>query len=242
MFRHFRFLCLFAALSWWHLPTARAQTDVKLLPDAFEQGLRSTPVPQLLDVRTREEFAREHLAGALNADYNGPDFSKYVAYLDKSKPTYVYCLSGGRSAKAAAQLRQQGFAQVYELNGGILQWKNYNKPVEKAASANAAPGMTVEDFEKRLATTKLVLVDFGAKWCPPCKKMAPILEKIGVEFGPQLDVLPIDVDQHAQLIQQKQVIALPTLWLYKNQRLVWQQTGFADEATLRQIIQQHLGK
>ncbi len=234
-----RFHLLAILFSLFVFSSSVAQTDVKLSPDAFEKSLSTNPNAQLLDVRTKEEYAKEHLKNSLNSNYNSPDFEKQLAYLDKSTPVYVYCLSGGRSAKAAALMREKGFTQVYELNGGMLQWNSLNKPVEKSPNASDTPGMSAQSFEQLLQSEKLVLVDFGAKWCPPCKKLALILEKVSTDLKQQVNLVKLDVDQNPELTQLKQVTVLPALFLYKDKKLVWQQTGFLDEVALRKVIEKY---
>ena len=76
----------------------------------------------LVDMRRPDEFAAGHLPGAVNIEVTAPDFGPRVAQLDKTKPTYVYCRSGARSATAAGQLSTAGFAQVSNLFGGVLDW------------------------------------------------------------------------------------------------------------------------
>lgn len=78
---------------------------------------------QLVDVRTPSEFEEGHLKGARNIDFLQDDFKDNTAKLDKNKAVYVYCKSGGRSAKAVEVLRQQGFTKIYELDGGYNAWK-----------------------------------------------------------------------------------------------------------------------
>jgi thioredoxin 1 len=222
--------------------TSRAQTEIKLSPDEFEKALTAQTGYQLVDVRTKEEFAKDHLKNSLNINVKGNDFDKLLTYLDKSKPTYVYCLSGGRSAVAAEKMRTQGFTKVYELDGGILKWNSTNKPVEKSDQIKKQPGLSTEAFGKLLESDKLVLVDFGAKWCSPCKKMAPILEKFASDFNQQVKLVKIDVDENQELTKSQQVTELPTLFLYKGKKIVWQQTGFMDEAGLKQVFEKHSGK
>ena len=89
--------------------------------DPFAEGLRQ-PGAVLLDVRRPDEFAQGHLPGAHNIDVTSPDFAQRMATLDSSQPTYVYCRSGARSAKAAAFLSTAGFGQVFNLTGGVLDW------------------------------------------------------------------------------------------------------------------------
>mmetsp|Transcript_41391 Transcript_41391/g.101817 ORF Transcript_41391/g.101817 Transcript_41391/m.101817 type:complete len:132 (+) Transcript_41391:347-742(+) len=78
---------------------------------------------QLIDVRTEEEFAVNHLKNAQNICVTSADFKEKAAALDKEKPVYVYCKKGGRSAKAASILKDMGFTKVYDLQGGITSWQ-----------------------------------------------------------------------------------------------------------------------
>lgn len=92
-----------------------------LTPAQFAKGLRQ-PGAVLVDVRRPDEFAAGHLPGAVNIEVTAPDFGPRVGALDKTKPTYVYCRSGARSANAAGLLTKAGFAQVSNLLGGMLDW------------------------------------------------------------------------------------------------------------------------
>ena len=92
-----------------------------LTPAQFAEGLRQSGAV-LVDVRRPDEFAAGHLPGAVNIEVTAPDFGQRVATLDQTKPTYVYCRSGARSANAAGQLTTAGFAHVSNLLGGVLDW------------------------------------------------------------------------------------------------------------------------
>ncbi len=92
-----------------------------LTPAQFAEGLRR-PGAVLVDVRRPDEFAQGHLPGAVNIEVTAPDFAQRMAALDPAAPTYVYCRSGARSANAAGQLAQAGFADVANLLGGVLDW------------------------------------------------------------------------------------------------------------------------
>ena len=85
---------------------------------------------QLLDVRTPEEFAENHLPGAINIDWRGEAFSEKVQVLDKARPVLVYCRSGRRSAEAAKTMDGIGF-KTYNMKGGILAWTEAGKRVTK---------------------------------------------------------------------------------------------------------------
>ncbi len=87
---------------------------------------------QLLDVRTAEEWAEGRLKGAKRIDVNEEGFvQKAKAALEEDEPVVVYCRSGKRAAAAAKQLREAGFSEVYEIEGGIVGWQKAGKPVEK---------------------------------------------------------------------------------------------------------------
>ena len=96
----------------------------------FEQKMNEENV-QLVDVRTPDEFTEGHLPNAINIDINGNSFNLETAKLDKEKPVMVYCKMGGRSAKAAANLKEQGFKNISDLDGGITSWNDAGKLIEQ---------------------------------------------------------------------------------------------------------------
>lgn len=102
-----------------------------LTPTAFAAKIKVTPKAVILDVRTPDEYASGHVANALNYDWNGAQFEKQIASLDKSKPVFVYCLSGRRSASAASKMRAEGFKMVYEMDGGMSGWRASQLPETK---------------------------------------------------------------------------------------------------------------
>jgi thioredoxin 1 len=99
----------------------------------FAELIKKNVDAQLIDVRTPQEFSGGYIENAMNLDYNGDDYSRQVAALDKEKMVLIYCLSGGRSGSAAEEMRKNGFQQVIELNGGILNWKKANLPLIQSA-------------------------------------------------------------------------------------------------------------
>lgn len=103
----------------------------KLEAKAFAEKLKLMPNAPLIDIRTPEEFAEGHLAKSLNYDWYNAAFDKQMAGLDKTKPVFIYCHSGGRSAAAVAKMKAAGFKEVYELAGGISAWKAAGLPQVK---------------------------------------------------------------------------------------------------------------
>jgi rhodanese-related sulfurtransferase len=70
----------------------------------FAEKIKSTPQATIIDVRSPEEFAGQHINNAVNIDWNGDNFEGKLGKYDKSKPIFVYCMSGGRSKQAAEKL------------------------------------------------------------------------------------------------------------------------------------------
>jgi thioredoxin len=202
----------------------------------FAQKLQANTNAQILDVRTEGEFADRHLAKSLNINYNSGDFAQKIAQLDKTKPTFVYCLSGGRSRGAAAILLEAGFKQIYDLEGGVLAWQKAGFDFETAQNQALSKGMSLNDYEQKLKTDKFVLVDFQAVWCGPCQKIKPILHELAQEQNDKLAILEIDVDQNPQVVQALKVDAIPQLYLYKNGKIVWEHKGIIAKDDILKLI------
>ena len=100
-------------------------------PDEAQKLLKDNPKVVVLDVRTPEEFAAGHIAGAKNVDFKAAGFAERVAALDKSQPYLVHCASGGRSGKTLALIKDKGFVAIYHLNDGFKAWEKAGKPVVK---------------------------------------------------------------------------------------------------------------
>ncbi|MBC7642732.1 MAG: rhodanese-like domain-containing protein [Flavobacterium sp.] len=107
-----------------------AQNYESLLAKKFQEKLNTEKSPQILDVRSPEEFISGHIENAININWNSSDFSDKVKSFVKTKPIFVNCLGGGRSKKASEALSLLGFTKVYELKGGISEWKSNNFPIK----------------------------------------------------------------------------------------------------------------
>lgn len=202
----------------------------------FEQQIRKDSIDaQIIDVRTPVEYSDDHLKSAINMDWNNDNFDELTKKLDPSKPTFVYCAGGKRSAEAAAKLVESGFKNVYDLDGGFRQWNKEGKATELGVSAGNQE-ITLADFNKYVASKDMVLVDFNATWCGPCKQLSPILDEIAAEKMNSLDVLKIDIDEQKTIANHFKVDGIPALQLYKEGKLVWEGVGLMQKKQLLDII------
>ena len=83
----------------------------------------------LVDVRTPGEFMSGHITGATNIDFESGTFEADIQKLDKSKIYAVYCRSGNRSGQATALMVKDGFKDVFNLNGGVIDWTGAGQPL-----------------------------------------------------------------------------------------------------------------
>lgn len=227
MMKYIKITVLFCVFSLVSIFCAVAQT---VDANRFEKAL-STDV-QLLDVRTMEEFNEGHLKGAMLADWKDKEeFARRASALDKKKPVFIYCLSGGRSAAALAYLKQNGFT-VTELEGGINAWKQADKPVEGEKQTTK---LSAKEYQKMIHSAEMVLMNFGASWCPPCRKMEPVLAEIEAQ-NPNVVILNVDAGKEQDLMKAYAVKQIPTYILYKNGKEVWRTTGETKKSVLSSKI------
>lgn len=214
-----KIFCLFIILT--SSLTALAQ-DHSLRADDFEKAILADSI-QLLDVRTAGEYKSGRIRNSLHADWNQPgQFRERVQYIDKHRPVYVYCLVGGRSAAAAQWMRSQGFTKVVELEGGINAWKRSGKPLEGQSNEKQ---MSLEEYQASLPKNGMVLVDFGASWCPPCVKMEPVLEEIRKDSSLSFQFVRIDAGVHTNLMKSLGIEPIPQFIIYKNGKETWRKQG-----------------
>ncbi|MFC7525113.1 thioredoxin domain-containing protein [Parapedobacter sp. GCM10030251] len=208
---------------------------IRLSAKDFSIKISETENALILDVRTPEEFEKGHLENAINIDWKGKDFDHSVSEFEPSTPLFVYCLSGGRSTAATDRLKEMGFDTIVELKGGIMEWRAEDLP--ETAPTTTLKGISLGQYQTLLHSDKLVLVDFYADWCEPCKKMEPFLKKIASEMADKLILVRIDADENQQLCKTLGVSALPVLKLYNKQKVTWEHEGYIDEQRVRNQIQ-----
>lgn len=214
-------------------------------PKGFAKVADSLTNEQLIDVRTPGEFANGHLEGAKNLDWNSGQFQQEAGKLDKSKPVMVYCHSGSRSAEAAKWLKNEGFTNIYEMKSGIMGWTSESLPVSTDVKVdevkaelktgelqNPNAEVTTAAYRNLVNSQTLVLVDFGAAWCGPCRRLSPLLDELEKEMGDKFKLVKLDSDRDARLADSMRITSLPTLYLYKNGKVVWRNEGFVEKGVV----------
>ena len=97
----------------------------------FWEKVTSLENAQILDVRTPEECAEGIIPKAAMANWHDEDFLNQIDDLDPDLPVLIYCRSGGRSGQAMAKLKEIGFKEIFNLEGGFMAWEAANLEVSK---------------------------------------------------------------------------------------------------------------
>jgi rhodanese-related sulfurtransferase len=221
--------CFFLLSSCMGQTSKRIQT---IDPIAFADKIKATPKASILDVRTPDEFATEHIDNADNINWNHDSFVAKTDKYDKTKPVFVYCLSGGRSKKATEKLESLGFTTIYELQGGLLKWN----AAGLAKSNDKIIGLSTQEYSKLLNTNKKVLINFYAPWCGPCKKMESYMVQMQKDWSDHVLIIRLNADENKTLLSELRIDGLPALFLYKNKEVIWSHSGFIAEEDLKKQL------
>ena len=94
--------------------------------------------------------------------------------------------------------------------------------------------------EEVLEASEVVLVDFWAQWCVPCKMVAPILEKLADDYKGKLKVVKVDVDQEGELAAEYNIVSIPTLMVFHKGTNVNRQIGAASRSVIENLIKEYI--
>jgi rhodanese-related sulfurtransferase len=196
-------------------------TSLTLNAAAYKEAIAAKNI-QVLDVRTAAEFNGGHIQNALQANWlDQKEFTDRTQHLDKNLPVYVYCQAGARSASAQTALEAKGY-KVVNLEGGMSNWKMNGFPVDGAGDKAQ---MRVEDLNATTSSNKIVLVEVGADWCPPCRKMIPVLETLKQKPAAPFYFLRVDGANDIDVMKSLNAEGLPTFILFKNGKETWRHEG-----------------
>ena len=92
------------------------------------------------------------------------------------------------------------------------------------------------DFREIVASDRPVLIDFFAEWCGPCKTLAPILTEVANDMLGKAKVIKIDIDKNPILAQKLNIRSVPTLIIYKEESLLWRQSGLVSKSQLLKVL------
>ncbi len=97
---------------------------------------------------------------------------------------------------------------------------------------------TTQTFDKE-TESGLVLVDFWAAWCGPCKMISPVLEELDGEIGDKLKIVKVDVDENQELAQKYEVMSIPALFVLKDGEVVDETLGYQPKEALSELVSKH---
>jgi thioredoxin 1 len=100
--------------------------------------------------------------------------------------------------------------------------------------------LTDTDFEKTTSTNKLVLVDFWAGWCGPCRALAPTIEELSKQYSGRAVIAKVDVDQNPSTAEKFHVFSIPTVVIIKDGCEVERIVGLCSKNRYDEVLQKHL--
>ena len=193
----------------------------------------------ILDVRTIQETSQGYVPNATFIDYYDDKFDEKVNLIDRQKSIYVYCKIGGRSKKVAEKLNKMGFAGVYNLDGGFMKWKSSNLTyyIDTINFKNQNTNHhTPAYLDSVLLSHENVLVYISTKWCTPCRKTEPVIDRFAEQYIGTVKVLKLDLDADPFLTERYSIKSIPTCLLYKNNTEVWRKNGIIAHKELGSLF------
>ena len=93
-----------------------------------------------------------------------------------------------------------------------------------------------------LQASELVLVDFWAEWCPPCRKLAPVIDALADEYAGRVKVVKLNVDEAPEVASRYAIFSIPTLLLFRDGAVVEQHVGYRPKEELKSVLDAHQGE
>lgn len=192
---------------------------------------------QVIDVRSEDEYKRAHIPNAINVstndEYNNLQYSFYP-----DLPTYIYGLAENDATIAAQKLHALKFKNLYVLKGGFNDWKGAGLPVEAQKEKRIYENDTIP-FEVARNGSKLVVADFNAVWCGPCKMLEPYIHRLRDNRSDEVIVYSIDTDKRKDLMEEYKAYSIPLVLFMKNNKILYRSEGYMEEAKLNRLVDQY---
>ncbi len=110
----------------------------------------------------------------------------------------------------------------------------------RAADGDVKPvALTKDNFDAKTANG-VVLVDFWAEWCGPCKLIAPVIDELAKDYEGKATIAKVDVDSNPELAQKFKIQAIPNLKILKDGKIVDEIVGVAEKADIEKKLKKHL--
>lgn len=193
------------------------------------------PNVQILDIRTAEEFKANHIDKSINIDINAPKFDSLTSVLYNTLPVYIVSNDDKAGDKGVTRMHILGFRDVKALKGGIKSWTDAGFQLTRHEPEKVYESDTIPFLKARMGD-KLVMVDFNATWCKPCKLLQPFVEKAHDERASDVIVYSIDTDQNPDLAREYNATQIPLLVFIKNGKEVHRSIGLISEEELFAMI------
>lgn len=103
----------------------------------------------------------------------------------------------------------------------------------------ATVALTLENFEQTISTNDLVIIDFWAEWCGPCKTFGPIFEKVSEKY-PDVVFGKVETDQQQELSSGFQIRSIPTLMIFREKIIIFTQPGMLPESNFVELVEKAL--
>jgi len=115
--------------------------------------------------------------------------------------------------------------------------------VGKAAGPDASPivRLTTSDFDAYINGEHPVFVDFWAVWCPPCRAMEPVVERLAAKYSGKMLFGKVNTDEEPEIQTRYDVLSIPTFMVFKNGQPFEATVGAVGEVTLDKLIQKSMG-
>lgn len=95
-----------------------------------------------------------------------------------------------------------------------------------------------DNFNEKISQDKLVLVDFFATWCMPCRMLAPILEELSNKYT-DIDFCKVDIDESMDIAKEYRIFSVPSVLLFKNGEKIDSIIGFNNEETIIEFLEKN---